>query len=379
MADLDDLLEKTSRTFALSIPLLPEPTRREVAVAYLLFRIADTFEDAELWAPEERCRALGDFAELLAAIENCHSEERSDEESNPEILRFAQDDNGRRVARPAPPAPQETPRSDGAEATAKAGLRDPEGKRTAAEGRGALAEPAQGPGAERRAEELSARWTASPPCSHAGYLELLRETPSVLEDFASLSAPAREQVGRHVRRSSDGMASFVARMSPEGNLVLKDVPDLRSYCYAVAGIVGEMLTELFLLGGGLSKIEAFLRERAPLFGEGLQLVNILKDSFSDLKEGRRYLPPGVDRAEIFALARSDLSRAGEYVLALQQNGAPRGLIGFTALPVELAWASLDRIEKHGAGAKVSRPEVFRIAKRLERALDRNEPAVFSIS
>src|SRR5258708_12603156 len=65
MADLDDLLEKTSRTFALSIPLLPEPTRREVSVAYLLFRIADTFEDAELWSPKQRKKALADFRELL--------------------------------------------------------------------------------------------------------------------------------------------------------------------------------------------------------------------------------------------------------------------------------------------------------------------------
>ena len=35
MAELLDLLEKTSRTFALSIPVLPEPTRKEVTLAYL--------------------------------------------------------------------------------------------------------------------------------------------------------------------------------------------------------------------------------------------------------------------------------------------------------------------------------------------------------
>ncbi len=35
MTDLADLLEKTSRTFALSIPVLPEPTRREVMIASL--------------------------------------------------------------------------------------------------------------------------------------------------------------------------------------------------------------------------------------------------------------------------------------------------------------------------------------------------------
>src|SRR6185503_15695781 len=59
------LLEKTSRTFALSIPRLPEPTRSEVAIAYLLFRIADTFEDAVSWPRERRLAALAELAELL--------------------------------------------------------------------------------------------------------------------------------------------------------------------------------------------------------------------------------------------------------------------------------------------------------------------------
>ena len=49
MADLEQLLIATSRTFALAIPLLPEPTRREVTLSYLLFRVADTFEDAASW------------------------------------------------------------------------------------------------------------------------------------------------------------------------------------------------------------------------------------------------------------------------------------------------------------------------------------------
>src|SRR5512140_1485154 len=65
MANLDDLLLKTSRTFALAIPFLPEPTRREVSVAYLLFRIADTFEDGTLWTRSKRIEALHTFARLL--------------------------------------------------------------------------------------------------------------------------------------------------------------------------------------------------------------------------------------------------------------------------------------------------------------------------
>ncbi len=297
MADLGDLLEKTSRTFALSIPVLPEPTRREVMIAYLLFRIADTFEDAAHWPPEDRIAALADFNALLAA-----------------------------------PSPD-------------------------------------------RAKALSRSWVERGVAHHAGYRELMSEVPFVLDAFFALSPGAIPPIRDHVVRSADGMASIVAR-TRDGALTLHSIRELKDYCYIVAGIVGEMLSELFLLDRpGLSGIAAFLRERAATFGEALQLVNILKDSAVDAEEGRRYLPAEVPKAEVFALARRDLGVAGEYILALQKAQAPRGLVEFTALPVRLAWAALERVEKSGPGSKVSRPEVFLITQRLKRALDRGEPAV----
>jgi farnesyl-diphosphate farnesyltransferase len=297
MASLEDLLEKTSRTFALSIPVLPEPTRREVMISYLLFRIADTFEDASHWDPERRIGALRDFRGLL------------------------------------------------------------EGPRPA------------------EAERLAAEWSAAGPSPHAGYRELIEEVPFVLAAFFALQPGAVAPVRAHVGRSADGMAGYVAR-TRGGSLVLSDVADLKAYCYVVAGIVGEMLTELFLLGRpALMPAAAFLRERAATFGEALQLVNILKDRAVDASEGRRYLPLQVDRGEVFALARRDLETAGRYIASLQSAGAPRGLVEFTALPVLLAKASLDRLETHGPGAKVSRPQVFLLTQQLKRALDRGEPAV----
>jgi farnesyl-diphosphate farnesyltransferase len=297
MADLDRLLERTSRTFALSIPLLPEPTRREVGLAYLLFRIADTFEDATLWEPARRIEALGEFSALLR-------------------------DSG-------------------------------------------------------SADALAARrWIESPPCAEEGYLELLREAPSVLADFRALSPGAVATIRDHVVASAEGMAGFVRRMSAAGELRLADLADLRAYCYVVAGIVGEMLTDLFLFGrDALAAVAPFLRERAARFGEALQLVNIVKDVGSDRTQGRSYLPESSSRGEVFDLARRDLGEASEYVLALQRAGAPHGLVGFTALPVELAWATLDRVEKHGPGAKVSRPQVYRIVSRIKRNIERGRPAV----
>jgi farnesyl-diphosphate farnesyltransferase len=298
MADLEQLLIATSRTFALAIPLLPEPTRLEVTLSYLLFRVADTFEDAASWPRAHRIEALARFDALLAA---------------------------------------------------------PDRDEIAA---------------------VSRYWAAEVPCEQIGYRDLLAGLPAVLDSFFSLSPTAVELIREHVLRTSRGMAGFVARTTDDGELRLRDIPDLQAYCYVVAGIVGELLTELFLLGRPhLEPAAAHLRERSRAFGEGLQLVNILKDSASDATQGRRYLPEGVDRAEVMALARRDLQAAREYVLALQSAGAERGLVAFNALPVRLASASLDRIEQAGPGSKLTRPEVYAIVQRLNRALDQNEPAV----
>jgi farnesyl-diphosphate farnesyltransferase len=297
MTRLEELLEKTSRTFALSIPVLPEPTRRQVMIAYLLFRIADTFEDAAHWPPGRRVEALREFQGLLSRY-----------------------------------SPEEAAR-------------------------------------------LACRWTSAGPSGNAAYGELIAEVPLVLEAFFALEEQAVSSVRAHVLRSAEGMAGFVER-SREGVLVLDDVADLRAYCYAVAGIVGEMLTDLFLLGrASLAGIAPTLRERAAAFGEALQLVNILKDTATDVAEGRSFLPRSAPRSEVFALARRDLGTAREYTLALQRAGAPRGIVEFCALPAELAWATLEKVEARGPGAKITRLEVFAIKQRVDRALDRGEPAV----
>ena len=294
-ARLEELLGRTSRTFALSIPELPEPTRREVTVAYLLFRIADTLEDATRWTPERQFDELVRLAGLLA--------------------------------RPSRDA----------------------------------------------ARQMARDWLEDPPLASAAYLELLAELPAVLAALESLAPPARDPVRAHTLRTIDRMASFARRSRP---LQLRDIPDLRDYCYAVAGIVGEMLTELFLLGSpALEAIAPSLRAEAAGFGEALQLVNILTDSSSDVSEGRSYLPGGVGRDEVLVLARGDLESAGSYVRRLQDAGAPRGVVAFTALPVLLAWKTLECVEQRGPGAKLTRGEVAAIAQSLDAALDQDRPAV----
>ncbi len=219
-------------------------------------------------------------------------------------------------------------------------------------------------------------WAREVPIQHDGYRDLLRETPSVLRSFRELDPEGRACIGKHIDRTISRMAAFVERTGPDGELRLRGLEDLRAYCYAVAGIVGEMLTELFLRGREpLAEIGPYLRDRAARFGEGLQLVNILKDSAADAREGRVYIPPAVERSRVFDLARRDLVAATEYTLALQEAGAPDGVVAFNALPVGLAWATLEAVEERGPGAKIGRPAVWAIVRRLEKALAEGRPAV----
>jgi farnesyl-diphosphate farnesyltransferase len=58
-------LPRVSRTFALNIRILPGELRPAVTVAYLLFRLADTIEDAPGLAPDERAELFEAFLDRL--------------------------------------------------------------------------------------------------------------------------------------------------------------------------------------------------------------------------------------------------------------------------------------------------------------------------
>lgn len=65
MDRITELLEQTSRTFAVGIRRLPGSLERAVAVSYLMLRVSDYFEDNEGMPPDEKVRYLGAWAEAL--------------------------------------------------------------------------------------------------------------------------------------------------------------------------------------------------------------------------------------------------------------------------------------------------------------------------
>lgn len=274
-AKIDELLQETSRTFALAVPLLRGQTRASVGLAYLMFRVADTLEDAASWTPAERKAGLERFVAML-----------------------------------------DEPTCD------VAAVED---------------------------------WVARGVTDHAGYKHLMTLTPELLDEVAKLPAAAAAALKKHTKRTSLGMRDMIDP-SARG---LRSIAELKDYCYIVAGIVGELLTELFVQDAPqLAKVKDTLVANERAFGEGLQLVNILKDELGDREEGRSFLPPGVSRDEVLAIAHEDLAGARRYIDALEAGGAPPSFVAFTSMPWQLADETLKALRLQGPGAKVPRARVL---------------------
>ncbi len=225
---------------------------------------------------------------------------------------------------------------------------------------------------------------------------LCQRAGAVFRCFRALPEASREAIRPHVLEMSLGMRMYTARADALGRLELRDVPDLERYCYYVAGTVGELLTDLFelQLPDLPAETRAELRDLAAAFGQGLQLVNILKDVPGDLERGVVFLPRSLLREhrlepsqlleprrrqaglaalrELCGRARLQLEEAKTYVRSWPlPGGEPIRL--FCAVPLLLALATLDEIEagedtlRPGRSPKVSRGALGRLLQRVVHA------------
>lgn len=78
----------------------------------------------------------------------------------------------------------------------------------------------------------------------------------------------------------------------------RDLIELRTYTYRVAGVVGLWLTELFDVH------DSWVLERAAALGHAMQLTNIVRDVGDDWRRGRVYLPTSLMRS--YGITREDL-------------------------------------------------------------------------
>jgi farnesyl-diphosphate farnesyltransferase len=209
---------------------------------------------------------------------------------------------------------------------------------------------------------------------------LVENMDRVIHMTHRLDAGQQAAIQRCIDLMCYGMHHFQRTASIRG---LERVSDLDRYCYYVAGVVGEMLTELFCsYSDGAAEHRADLRELASSFGQGLQMTNILKDIWEDRSRGACWLPQdvfarhGIDLArleprasdarfgaalrELIGVAHAHLRNAIAFTLLIPRDEP--GIRRFCLWAIGLAVLTLRRIERHpgftsGAEVKVSHGSV----------------------
>lgn len=296
-------MQGVSRTFALTIPQLPDPLQTVVGNAYLWCRIADTIEDSPALALADKQRLAEKLVLALEGEEDMHA--------------FAQE---------------------------MASLLDEK--------------------------------------SLPDEIDLAANAPRVLAITQSFTPEDQASIRRCVRVMSEGMERFQEGQFSHG---LRDQAHLDEYCYYVAGIVGEMLTELFSHHcAAMADQQEELRELAISFGEGLQMTNILKDIWDDKERGVCWLPretfarhgfdledltPGQQDShfeaalgELVAVARGHLENALTYTTRIPRS--EQGIRQFCLWAIGMAVLTLKNINcnrgfNSGADVKISRKKVRR--------------------
>ena len=269
-----EILRRTSRSFHLTIRLLPRAVRDDISLAYLLARATDTVADTATAPEGERLHLLRALRESLGRAE---------------IV--------------------------GYDAAAWAGQ-------------------------HREAAERS----------------LLLALPDLWRRMGERDEAARRPMITVMGCILEGQIFDLERFSPEAAPLTGE--ELERYTYLVAGSVGEFWTDLCAarLGHFSNEPHKLMGARARHYGQGLQLVNILRDRRMDAALGRVYVPPG-EVGPWMEQARRWLQDGADYCAALRSGR----LRYATLLPALLGWRTLLLTEAQPASvitpAKVPRREL----------------------
>jgi farnesyl-diphosphate farnesyltransferase len=214
---------------------------------------------------------------------------------------------------------------------------------------------------------------------------LVESTARVVGVTHRFSTPERAALERCAALMSAGMSQFQRRAGLQG---LRSMREMEEYCFYVAGVVGQMLTELFCAyAPEIRSHRERLLKLAPSFGQGLQMTNILKDIWADRGRGICWLPrdqfgsdvdarsdlidslapsqlaEGIQRLAV--VAHGHLRNALAYTLTLPRR--ERGIRRFCLWAVGMAVPTLDNIYhrssfRNAAEVKISRRQVRSILR-----------------
>jgi farnesyl-diphosphate farnesyltransferase len=224
---------------------------------------------------------------------------------------------------------------------------------------------------------------------------LIEQLPALLDWLADLPAEDRDEVCRVLAKINRGQSLDLERFGTGDDIrALKNAGELDEYTYLVAGCVGEFWTCLCFghMKNFSERPESEMRGLGVQYGQGLQLINILRDAGNDLRSGRCYFP--ADELESLGLNAAEILREPariEPILNKWCEKAEKGMeagidyagairnrrIRFaTALPALIGARTLALLRQAGAEAirdriKVPRAEVRKLITSIMLASPRS--------
>jgi len=152
-------------------------------------------------------------------------------------------------------------------------------------------------------------------------LDLLRNTQRVFNVFESLKNSHKQHIISSVCKMAQGMAYFQKKNNSKQTNLIENAEELEEYCYFVAGVVGEMLCNLFIDEiSGLSTVnKKIMRNKAVSFGLGLQITNISKDIVADRGRGWSYVPLSYIEANGLSFEEFHAGKSTEKDLKVLEN------------------------------------------------------------
>jgi len=234
-----------------------------------------------------------------------------------------------------------------------------------------LAAGIQGTAGKQMAAQL--RESFAPLQSDEAERTLIDRLPALLDWLDELEPGDRDEVRSVLEKINRGQRLDLERFDARPSLkALRTAAELEEYTYLVAGCVGEFWTRLcFAHVKNISeRSESEMSALGARYGQGLQLVNILRDAGNDLRHGRCYFPAdelsslGVsadeilrDPARVFPLVEEWRKKAERGVEAgMEYAGAIRNRrVRFaTALPALIGARTLALLRDAGADALIRR-------------------------
>jgi farnesyl-diphosphate farnesyltransferase len=261
---LNQLLKATSRSFYLTLAVLPARVRPQIGLAYLLARTADTIADTEIVPLAQRLDALQKLRERILG-----------QSSAP--LNF-----GELAKQQGLPAEKLLLEQTEASLVLLQTLSAEDLKLV----REVLTTITSGQELDlRRFGSLNQSKSALTPALSPG------ERESVADALTNPTASASSQHGNEnlplLGERAGVRAEYITKI-----IALETAAELDDYTWRVAGCVGEFWTKIcraHLFPDAKLDEKQFIQDGIR-FGKGLQLVNILRDLPADLKKGRCYLP-----------------------------------------------------------------------------------------